>query len=105
MTNWEYIVEYLLSGALMVMMVIGIAFSAVMPALGRWNKRYFITLFSLFLLCCVTCFIAVLFWEDPTKAQAARIVYTFEGLFLSTPIFMPMLPRARLRPLNFRETA
>ena len=91
MTNWEYIVEYLLSGALMVMMVIGIAFSAVMPALDRWNKRYFITLFSLFLLCCVTCFIAVLFWEDPAKAQAARIVYIFEGLFLSTPIYMPML--------------
>ena len=91
MTNWVYIVEYLLSGALMVMMAIGIAFSAVMPALDRWNKRYFITLFSLFLLCCVTCFIAVLFWEDPTKAQAARIVYIFEGLFLSTPIYMPML--------------
>ena len=80
MTNWEYIVEYLLSGALMVMMAIGITFSAVMPALDRWNKRYFITLFSLFLL-----------WEDPTKAQAARIVYIFEGLFLSTPIYMPML--------------
>ena len=91
MTNWEYIVEYLLSGALMVMMVIGIAFSAVMPALGRWNKCYFITLFSLFFLCTVTCFIAVLFWEDPTKAQAARIVYIFEGLLLSTPIYMPML--------------
>ncbi len=91
MTNWQYIVYYLLSGALMVMMAIGIAFSAVMPALDRWNKRYFITLFSLFLLCCVTCFIAVLFWEDPTKAQAARIVYIFEGLFLSTPIYMPML--------------
>ena len=91
MTNWQYIVSYLLSGALMVMMAIGIAFSAVMPALDRWNKRYFITLFSLFLLCCVTCFIDVLFWEDPTKAQAARIVYIFEGLFLSTPIYMPML--------------
>ena len=91
MTDWNSILDFVLAGALLVMMVIGIAFSAVMPALGRWNKRYFITLFSLFFLCTVTCFIAVLFWEDPTKAQAARIVYIFEGLFLSTPIFMPML--------------
>ena len=89
MTNWEYIVEYLLSGALLVMMVIGIAFSAVMPALGRWNRRYFILLFSMFLLCTVTCFLDLLFWEKPTMAAAARIVYLFEGLFLSTPVFIP----------------
>lgn len=47
MTDWMYIVAYLILGALMVMMAIGIAFSAFMPALDRWNKRYFIILFSL----------------------------------------------------------
>ena len=91
MMSWVYIVDYLLAGAMMVMMAIGIAFSAVMPALDRWNKRYFITLFTLFFLCTVTCFLAVLFWEDPTKAQAAKTVYLFEELLLSTPIFMPTL--------------
>ena len=45
--DWIYIVDYLLAGALMVMMAIGVAFSAFMPALDRWNKRYFIILFSL----------------------------------------------------------
>lgn len=47
MMDWIYIVDYLLAGALMVMMAIGVAFSAFMPALDRWNKRYFIILFSL----------------------------------------------------------
>ena len=85
----EYIIDYMLAGALLVMMAIGITLSAFMPALDRWNKRYFITLFSLLFLCTVTCFFALIFWKDPTKALQARIVYQFEGLLLSTPIFMP----------------
>ena len=91
MMDWMNVLEYLMAGAMMVMMVIGIAFSAAMPALDKWNKRYFITLFSMLFLCTVTCFFAVIFWEDPAKATQARIVYLFEGLLLSTPIYMPTL--------------
>jgi len=81
----------MLAGALLVMMAIGITLSAFMPALDRWNKRYFITLFSLLFLCTVTCFFALIFWKDPTKALQARIVYQFEGLLLSTPVFIPTI--------------
>ncbi len=91
MTNWSYIAGFSISAALLVMMAFGIAFSAFMPALDRWSKRYFITLFSLFFLCIVTCFLALIFWEDPTMAVAARIIYIFESLFLLTPIFMPTI--------------
>ncbi len=91
MTNWSYIAGFSISAALLVMMAFGIAFSAFMPALDRWSKRYFITLFSLFFLCIVTCFLALIFWEDPTMAVAARIIYIFENLFLLTPIFMPTI--------------
>ena len=90
MMEWMYIADYMLTGALLVMMAIGIVLSAFMPALDQWNKRYFITLFSLFFLCVVTCVFAVVYWEDPTKADAARIVYLFEDILISTPIFMPM---------------
>lgn len=91
MTEWMYTVDYLLAGALLVMMAIGIAFSAYMPALDKWNKRYFMVLFSLLFLCSVSCLFAVIFWEDPTKAVEAQIVYLFQALFLSTPVFMPTL--------------
>ena len=91
MMDWMYIFDSVTAGAMMVIMAIGIAFSAAMPALDKWNKRYFITLFSLFFLCTVVCFIAVLLWEKPTMAAAQRIVYLFEGLLLSTPVYMPML--------------
>ena len=89
--DWIYIVDYLLAGALMVMMAIGVAFSAFIPALDRCNKRYFNILFSLLFLCTVSCLLALIFWEAPTMAATSRIVYLFEGLLLSTPVFMPTL--------------
>ena len=91
MSDWSYFFGYLFAGAMLAMMAIGIAFSLFMPALDKWNKRYFTVLFSLLFLCTVSCLFAVIFWEDPTKATQARIVYLFEGLLLSTPVFMPTL--------------
>ena len=104
MTDWMYVFDYVMAGAMMVMMVIGIAFSAAMPALDRWSKRYFIALFSLLFLCTVICFCAVIFWEDPTKATAARLVYLFEGLLLSTPIYMPTLFLLHFSGEDLRES-
>ena len=85
----ELIVGYSILGAVLVMMALGILFSATLPATDRWSKRYFIILFSLLLMCSVACFLATLFWEDPRMAAAERIVYFFEGLLLSSLMFMP----------------
>ena len=85
----EVIVSYSILGALLIMMALGIVFSAMMPVTDRWSRRYFVTLFSLLLIGSVTCFLATLFWEDPRMATAERIVYFFEGLSLSSLIFMP----------------
>ena len=87
----EVIVSYSILGALLIMMTLGIVFSAMMPVTDRWSKRYFVTLFSLLLICSVTFFLATLFWEDPGMATADRIVYFFEGLLLSSLMFMPMV--------------
>lgn len=85
----EVIVSYSILGALPVMMALGVVFSATIPVTDRWSKRYFIILFSLLLMCSVTFFLATLFWEDPRMATAERIVYFFEGLLLSSMMFMP----------------
>ena len=89
MTNPIDILYFVFSGAILVTMALGIGFSAFMPSLDRWNKRYFITLFTLLLLCAVTCFLALIFWYDPEMAATERVVYLFESLFLSVPMFMP----------------
>ena len=85
----EVIIGYSTLGALQIMMLLGVVFSAMMPVTDRWSKRFFVTLFSLLLMCSVTCFFATLFWENPRMAVAERIVYFFEGLFLSSLMFMP----------------
>ena len=91
MTDWMYTVEYILAGALLVMMAIGITFSASMPALDKWNKRFFIVLFSLLFLCAATCLLSLIFYEDPTKTATEKVIYIFESLFMAVPIFMPTI--------------
>ena len=85
----ELIVTYSILGALLVMMALGIVFSAFMPVTDRWSKRYFVILFTMLFMCSVTCFLAMLFWNDPNMATAERIVYFFESFFLSSMIIMP----------------
>ena len=78
-------------GALIITMTLGIVLTVFIPALDRWSKRYFIALFSLMFLFAVTCFLALIFWYDPSMAAASIIIYLFEGVFLVTPVFMPTL--------------
>ena len=91
MTDWMYHAEFLIAGALLTMMATGIAFSVFMPALDKWNKRFFIVLFSLLFLCAVTCLLDLIFYDDPTKAATERVIYIFESLFMAVPIFMPTI--------------
>lgn len=84
------IIGFSLGGAIIIIMALGLFLSAFMP-LDRWSKRYFITFFLLMFLCSVICFIALIFWYDPSMAAASRIVYLLEGVFLATPVFMPTL--------------
>ena len=89
--TWLDLLGFSFAGAMIVLMALGIVLSAIIPTLDKWNRRYFTTLFSLLLLCAVSCFFALLAWYDPTKAVAARVIYLFEDIFLSTAIFMPTL--------------
>ena len=89
--GWKDLLYFVFGGAILVMMALGIGFSASMPSLDRWSKRYFITLFSLLFLCAVTCFLALVFWYDPSMAATEKAVYFFESLFISVPMFMPTL--------------
>ena len=87
----EMIAGFSIGGALLVMMALGIAVSASIPAIDRWSKRYFITLFSLLFLCSVSCFLALIFWYDPRMAAANRVVYFFESIFLSSLMILPTI--------------
>ena len=90
MNEWAEIVSYSLGGALLVMMAFGIVFSAFMPALDRWSKHYFITLFSVLLLYVVVIFIDLFIWTDPDLASVEKTVVIFEYLLFSALTPLPM---------------
>ena len=91
MTEWSDIVVYTLGGALLMMMAVGIALSALLPALDRWSKRYFITLFSLLLLYVIAMFADAIIYKDPQMAAVENVIYITEYLFFSVLTLMPIL--------------
>ena len=91
MTGLLDLIGFALGGAIIITMAIGIALSVFMPALDRWSKRYFIVMFSLMFLCSVSIFLALVFWYDPSMAEASKVIYFLEDLFIVTPIFMPTI--------------
>ena len=89
--TWYDLLGFSLSGAILVIMALGIVFSAVMPSLDKWSRRYFVTLFTLLFLCAFSCFLALIFWYDPTMAAVERVIYVFEDFFLPSALFMPTI--------------
>ena len=90
MNNWLINAGYTMCGALMAMMLIGIVLSAVMPALSRWNRGYFITFFSLLFLYVVVIFIDVILYANPDTTKAGKAVVLIEYLFFSVLVLMPI---------------
>lgn len=91
MTELSDIVVYTLGGALLMMMAAGIALSAFLPALDRWSKRYFITLFSLLLLYIIAMLADAIIYKDPKMAAVLNVIYITEYLFFSVLTLMPIL--------------
>ncbi len=90
MTGWIVNAAYAISGAMLVMMSIGIAFSAFMPALDRWSRRYFITFFSVLLVYAGIISIDVMIYDNPEMASLLRIIMILEYLCFSVLTVMPM---------------
>ena len=90
MNNWLILAGYTMCGALMAIMLMGIAFSVFMPALSRWNRGYFITFFSLLFWYVVVIFIDFIIYYDPVNLKAGTAVMLIEYLFFSVLTLMPI---------------
>ena len=90
MTDWMVFGGFSLSGALLAVMAIGIAFSVFMPALNKWNRRYFITFFSLLFLYVVVLFVEMIVYVDPKSITIQNVIILLEYLFFSVLTLMPL---------------
>lgn len=89
MTSWVDIVGYSVGGAMLLMMIFGIAFSAILPAIDRWSKGYFITFFSMLLLSVSVFYTDIIIYKIPDMAQTERVLVFLEFLSVSPLMQMP----------------
>ena len=87
MTNWLDLLCYAVGGGMLATMMFGIALAALMPTLDKWNKRYFILLFSMLLLSVAVFFTDIVIYRFPGAEKAEKIIVFFE--FLSVSLLMP----------------
>ena len=82
-------------GAVLLVTIMTLCVAVIMPGTNQWNKRFFVTLFTVFVLCMIALFVDLLIYDDPTMATVDRIIIFFQYLLLSIP--MPMFTVYLLR--------
>ena len=90
MTDWLTAACFSIGSALLAVSIIGVAFSAAMPALGRWNRRFFVLFFSLLFLYVIVILLELISYSSPEMAQAQGVIILVEFLFFSVLTLMPM---------------
>lgn len=83
--------EYCAGSAMLVLMLMALAYSIVMPSPDRWSRNYFITFFSLLTLSVCSCIFAVIFYGKTDYAHAEKLMSLLESILLSVLMPMPTL--------------
>ena len=76
-------------GAALLLSVMGVWFTAVIPGLDRWSKRFFLCYFVAFLLCCLSSMLELIPLFFSISKGAFYVILAVESLLLSVPL--PML--------------
>lgn len=79
---------YFLCGAVLVLTLVILWIAVIMPGKNQWNKRFFVTLFAVFVLCMITIFVDLMTYDDSSMATLSKIDTYFE--YLSFSITLPM---------------
>ena len=91
MTNLYAIVGYCAASAMLVLMLMALAYSIVMPSPDRWSKNYFIIFFSLLTLCVSATFVSAILYGNPKYVEAERISCYIESVLISTLMPLPTI--------------
>ena len=89
MTDWNNLFYLSVVFTALLLSVLGIWFTAIIPGLDRWSKRFFLIFFSIFLLCSVSSFAELVIEHYPSPDITIYLIMLLESLFLSLPL--PML--------------
>ena len=89
MSTWLDVFYVFIIGATLSLSAMGLWFTAVIPGLDRWSKRFFLNYFSVFILCCIFSSLDMFCSYRSFPIAAVYIIVLLECLLLSLPL--PML--------------
>ena len=89
MSGWNSSFYIFIIGAVLLLSLMGLWFTAVLPGMDRWSKRFFLGYFTVFLLCCLCAVTESTFYYYSVQGAAYFSLIVLECLFLSLPL--PML--------------
>ena len=72
--------EYALGGAELMLVLLGLAVAVLMPAVDRWNKRFFVSFFLLLVVYALLALADAFFFADRSMETLQVILYYFETL-------------------------
>ena len=84
-----YILNLILSGAALLLSVMGLWFTIIIPGISRRNRRFFLSYFLVFLLCCLYSFTEMAFQYYIGPGSIFFVLLLLESLLLAIP--QPML--------------
>ena len=80
---------YFVAGMLVLLTMLGLWVAAVMPGLDRWSRHFFITFFSILMLCLILYSVEMLAYDKPELLTLQKLIVFLE--YLLTPMLFPML--------------
>ena len=78
-----------ISGAALLLSAMGLWFTAVIPGLDRWSRHFFMSYFFVFMLCCLSGILEIVFQSYIVSNTVFCILLLLENLLLT--LLLPML--------------
>ncbi len=104
MSDWTEIFYFSIFGAALLLSVLGVWFTAVIPGLDRWSKRFFHCYFIAIILCCISSLFEAIPLFFSISNAAFYFILIVECLFLSLPLPMLTVYLAHCRGETVRES-
>ena len=89
MNSWIDSFNIAISSAALLLCVMGLWFTAIIPGLDRWSRHFFMSIFIVFLLCCLSGILEMAFQSYIVPSAIFLILILLESLLLS--LLLPML--------------
>ena len=89
MDRWLEIFYFSILSSTLLLSLLGVWFTAIIPGIDRWSKRFFLRYFIVFILCCFFSFTEVAIYYFSVSSATMYFILSMESLFLSLPV--PML--------------